>query len=154
MSSASTPIISQDRLEREARAGFDSVASDMARQCGSASYIHAMADRRFVAGGIAAAVVAGIVLAARSLTSGSSGDVSTPSSLTEEPAAAAPSVTTPTAQGLRCIRGGTSREEVRAILGEPDSIAFGDWLYGASSVTFGYGTVLDYRNAGNLIVCP
>lgn len=40
-------------------------------------------------------------------------------------------------------------------MGEPDSIVFGDWLYGRSSVTFGYGVVLDYANAGgNLVVCP
>lgn len=40
-------------------------------------------------------------------------------------------------------------------MGEPDSIAFGDWLYGRSSVTFGYGVVLDYANVdGNLPVCP
>ena len=59
------------------------------------------------------------------------------------------------AQGLSCIRGGTSREEVRRIMGEPDSIAFGDWLYGRSSVTFGYGVVLDFTNVdGTLRVCP
>lgn len=58
-------------------------------------------------------------------------------------------------QGLACIKGGSTREEVRAVMGEPDSIAFGDWLYGRSSVTFGYGVVLDYSNAGgNLVLCP
>jgi hypothetical protein len=58
-------------------------------------------------------------------------------------------------QGLGCIRGGTTREEVRTIMGEPDSVAFGDWVYGRSSVTFGYGVVLDYSNAGgNLRLCP
>jgi hypothetical protein len=59
------------------------------------------------------------------------------------------------AQGLTCIKGGSTREEVRAVMGEPDSVAFGDWLYGRSSVTFGYGVVLDYSNAGgNLVLCP
>ncbi len=58
-------------------------------------------------------------------------------------------------QGLGCIHGGTTREEVRAIMGEPDSVAFGDWIYGRSSVTFGYGVALDYSNAsGNLVICP
>lgn len=57
--------------------------------------------------------------------------------------------------GLRCIRGGTTREEVRRIMGEPDSIAFGDWIYGRSSITFGYGVVLDYASPdGRLVVCP
>jgi hypothetical protein len=57
-------------------------------------------------------------------------------------------------QGFGCIKGGTTREEVRAVMGEPDSIAFGDWLYGRSSVTFGYGVVLDFSNAGgNLVLC-
>jgi hypothetical protein len=68
---------------------------------------------------------------------------------------AAPTPQSDSAQGLSCIRGGTSRDEVRRIMGEPDSIAFGDWLYGRSSVTFGYGVVLDYANRdGRLRVCP
>ena len=67
----------------------------------------------------------------------------------------APSAAPPVSQGLACIKGGSTREEVRAAMGEPDSVAFGDWLYGRSSVTFGYGVVLDYSNAGgNLVVCP
>lgn len=75
-----------------------------------------------------------------------------PNAPTSAPTAAAPP---DTAHGLSCIRGGTSRDEVRRIMGEPDSIAFGDWLYGRSSVTFGYGVVLDYANRdGRLRLCP
>ncbi|MBM4183940.1 MAG: hypothetical protein FJ207_06900 [Gemmatimonadetes bacterium] len=94
------------------------------------------------------------------LACGSAEDGAAPPPGEHEPASTAPSTLaapgpSDTTQGLRCIRGGTSREEVRAILGEPDSIAFGDWLYGRSSVTFGYGVVLDYANVdGNLRVCP
>lgn len=56
--------------------------------------------------------------------------------------------------GPGCIRGGSTREEVRAVMGEPDSVSFGAWLYGRSAVTFGYGTVLDLENqGGELIVC-
>lgn len=56
--------------------------------------------------------------------------------------------------GPGCIRGGSTHEEVRAVMGEPDSISFGAWIYGRSSVTFGYGTVLDLENeGGELIVC-
>ena len=44
--------------------------------------------------------------------------------------------------------------EVRAIMGEPDSVAFGDWIYGLSSVTFGYGVVVDYDSPdGSLTLC-
>jgi hypothetical protein len=77
-----------------------------------------------------------------------------------EPPTTPAAVTSPipaatTTQGLSCIKGGSTREEVRAVMGEPDSAAFGDWLYGRSSVTFGYGVVLDYSNAGgNLVLCP
>jgi hypothetical protein len=54
-----------------------------------------------------------------------------------------------------CIRGGTSREDVRRILGEPDSISFGAWLYGASEIQFGYGVVVETRDpAGRLHLCP
>ena len=54
----------------------------------------------------------------------------------------------------QCIRGGTSRAEVLALMGEPDSVSFGAWLYGRSEITFGYGTVLDFRNEdGNLVLC-
>jgi len=54
-----------------------------------------------------------------------------------------------------CIRGGTSREDVRRILGEPDSISFGAWLYGASEIQFGYGVVVETRDTdGRLHLCP
>lgn len=58
------------------------------------------------------------------------------------------------ARGPGCIRGGSTREEVRAIMGEPDSVSFGAWLYGRSSVSFGYGVVVDLSNeGGNLVLC-
>ena len=39
-------------------------------------------------------------------------------------------------------------------MGEPDSVSFGAWIYGRSSVSFGYGTVIDLENeGGELIVC-
>jgi hypothetical protein len=53
-----------------------------------------------------------------------------------------------------CIRGGTPRAQVQALLGEPDSISFGTWLYGRSSIDFGYGVVVAYSDADqNLMVC-
>ena len=56
--------------------------------------------------------------------------------------------------GPGCIRGGSTRDEVRAVMGEPDSISFGAWIYGRSSVSFGYGTVVEVSNeGGNLILC-
>jgi len=39
-------------------------------------------------------------------------------------------------------------------MGAPDTVVFGAWEYGRSSVTFGYGVVLDYSNqGGNLRLC-
>ena len=53
-----------------------------------------------------------------------------------------------------CFRSGSSRAEVRAAMGAPDTVDFGAWLYGRSNVTFGYGVVLDYSNQGdNLRLC-
>ena len=53
-----------------------------------------------------------------------------------------------------CFRPGSSRDEVRAVMGAPDTVVFGAWEYGRSSVTFGYGVVLDYSNqGGNLRLC-
>ncbi|MDH3227878.1 MAG: hypothetical protein OEM67_12440 [Thermoleophilia bacterium] len=53
-----------------------------------------------------------------------------------------------------CIRGGSTREEVRALMGEPDSVSFGAWIYGRSEISFGYGVVVDFSNdGGNLILC-
>jgi hypothetical protein len=53
-----------------------------------------------------------------------------------------------------CFRSGSSATEVRAVMGAPDSVVFGEWKYGPSSVSFGYGVVLDYENpSGNLKLC-
>lgn len=53
-----------------------------------------------------------------------------------------------------CFRSGSSRAEVRAVMGEPDTIRFGAWMYGRSHVGFGYGVVADYSNEdGNLRLC-
>jgi hypothetical protein len=103
---------------------------------------------------IAAVIVTAFVL----LTRPPDPTPSAPDATRAPPGGAAPAPAPPqpdTSPGLRCIRGGTTREDVRAIMGEPDSVAFGDWVYGRSSITFGYGVVLDYANAGgNLVVCP
>jgi hypothetical protein len=70
----------------------------------------------------------------------------------DAPVDASPPAPTPR---VGCIEGGSTREEVRAAMGEPDSIAWGDWLYGRSSVTFSYGRVSDFSNAGGeLVLCP
>lgn len=54
-----------------------------------------------------------------------------------------------------CFGSGSTRAEVSRVMGSPDSIVFGEWMYGPSGVTFGYGTVLDYHNEGrNLKLCP
>ncbi len=67
---------------------------------------------------------------------------------------AVPEARTERPPGPGCIRGGTSRAEVLALMGEPDSVSFGAWLYGRSEITFGYGTVLDFTNEdGNLVLC-
>ena len=47
-----------------------------------------------------------------------------------------------------CFRSGSSRDEVRVVMGAPDTVVFGAWEYGRSWVTFGYGIVLDFSNAG------
>ncbi len=53
-----------------------------------------------------------------------------------------------------CFRSGSTRDEVRAVMGAPDSVVFGAWEYGESWVTFGYGVVLDFSNAdGSLRLC-
>ena len=44
-----------------------------------------------------------------------------------------------------CFRSGSSRDEVRAVMGAPDAVDRGAWEYGQSWVTFGYGVVLDFR---------
>jgi hypothetical protein len=83
----------------------------------------------------------------------SAGEVTTES---REPAAITaaqrPPDAKPPADG--CIRGGTPRAEVRALLGEPDSISWGVWLYGRSEITFGYGVVVAYEDhEENLSLC-
>ena len=57
--------------------------------------------------------------------------------------------TPPTSFG--CIRGGTSRGEVLELMGEPDSVVYGVWLYGSSEVSFGYGVVLDYSDVDGVL---
>ena len=53
-----------------------------------------------------------------------------------------------------CFRSGYSRAEVRAVMGMPDTVIYGAWKYGRSSVSFGYGVVADYSNEGdNLRLC-
>lgn len=56
--------------------------------------------------------------------------------------------------GSGCFRLGSSRDQVRAVMGAPDTIAFGDWVYGPSTLTFAYGQV-DYvsNDGGNLRLC-
>ena len=53
-----------------------------------------------------------------------------------------------------CFRSGSSRDEVRAVMGAPDAVDRGAWEYGQSWVTFGYGVVLDFSNVdGSLRLC-
>jgi hypothetical protein len=47
-----------------------------------------------------------------------------------------------------CFGTGSTRAEAQAVMGTPDTVVFGAWVYGRSNVTFGYGTVLDYSNEG------
>ena len=47
-----------------------------------------------------------------------------------------------------CFRSGSSRNEVRTVMGPPDTVDRGAWVYGESWVTFGYGVVLDFSNTG------
>jgi hypothetical protein len=53
-----------------------------------------------------------------------------------------------------CVRGGSTPTEVRAAMGEPDSIVGGWWIYGRTQIQFGYGTVQDFIDGGNLVRCP
>ena len=53
-----------------------------------------------------------------------------------------------------CFRSGSSRDEVRAVMGAPDAVDRGAWEYGQSWVTFGYGVVLNFSNVdGRLRLC-
>jgi hypothetical protein len=71
---------------------------------------------------------------------------------TQPPAGTGPRPTATVA--ATCIRGGTPREDVRRIMGEPDSVSFGVWLYGSSEITFGYGVVVEMRDSARaLLVC-
>jgi hypothetical protein len=38
-------------------------------------------------------------------------------------------------------------------MGEPDSIVSGWWIYGRTQIQFGYGTVQDVIDGGNLARC-
>jgi hypothetical protein len=61
---------------------------------------------------------------------------------------APPDTTTP-----RCVGPGSTREQVRAVLGEPDSIVGGWWHYGRTQFHLGSGTVQDYISGGNVPFC-
>ena len=53
-----------------------------------------------------------------------------------------------------CFRNGSSRAEVRAVMGPADTVDRGAWVYGGSWVTFGYGVALDFSNeGGDLRLC-
>ncbi len=53
-----------------------------------------------------------------------------------------------------CFGPGSSRAEVRAAMGAPDTVLYGVWEYGRSNVRFGYGAVVYYSNeGGNLRLC-
>jgi hypothetical protein len=70
-----------------------------------------------------------------------------------------PVATQPTTAALPpvdgCIKGGTTRAEVTALLGPPDSTSFGVWLYGQSELSFGYGVVVAFADHDeNLQLCP
>jgi len=56
-------------------------------------------------------------------------------------------------QRVGCIRSGFTPAEVRAALGEPDSIAGGWWVYGRTQVFFSYGTVQDWMDGDSVVVC-
>jgi hypothetical protein len=66
----------------------------------------------------------------------------------------APPVTVSAApRRVGCIRGGFTPDELRAALGEPDSIAGGWWFYGRTRVQLSYGTVQDWNDADSLVAC-
>jgi len=82
------------------------------------------------------------------------GSTASPAAATvEAPAAPIPSAAL-AGRGSDCVRGGSTREEVLEIMGQPDSVAFGAYVYGRSQVLFGYGVVVEWSNAGgNLLLC-
>jgi hypothetical protein len=58
------------------------------------------------------------------------------------------------ARGAGCFRGGSTREEVLEVMGPPDSVVFGAYVYGSSQILFGYGVVAEWSNeGGNLLLC-
>lgn len=76
---------------------------------------------------------------------------------TEGPAGAPPETVEPPVEPFvrtGCFRNGSSRAEVRAVMGPADTVDRGAWVYGESWVTFGYGVVLDFSNeGGDLRLC-
>jgi len=75
------------------------------------------------------------------------------SPLVGAPAAATEGSGSEPARRRGCIRGGFTPTEVRAAMGEPDSIVGGWWIYGRTQVLFGYGTVQDYIDDSELVSC-
>ena len=76
---------------------------------------------------------------------------------TEGPAGTPPETVEPPVEPFvrtGCFRNGSSRAEVRAVMGPADTVDRGAWVYGESWVTFGYGVVLDFSNeGGDLRLC-
>jgi hypothetical protein len=63
----------------------------------------------------------------------------------------ADSTTSPRRVG--CVRSGFTPAELRAALGEPDSIAGGWWIYGRTQIQLSYGTVQDWIDSDSVVVC-
>jgi len=81
-------------------------------------------------------------------------DARTPSSSAPPSPDPRPPSTTTDRVPPTCIRGGSTRDEVLQVMGPPDSIVFGAYVYGRSQILFGYGVVQEWSNAGaNLILC-
>lgn len=76
----------------------------------------------------------------------------TPSTRAADGAVAPPGSTTSFVPA-GCVRGGSTPAEVRAAMGEPDSVVGGWWIYGRTQIQFGYGTVQDFTDGGNLVRC-
>ena len=52
-----------------------------------------------------------------------------------------------------CVGPGSTREQVLAVMGEPDTIVGGWWYYGRTQFHLGSGTVQDYVNGGGVPLC-
>jgi zinc protease len=52
-----------------------------------------------------------------------------------------------------CVRVGSTPADLRAAMGEPDSVAFGWWIYGRTRIQLAYGTVQDIQDGGNVVRC-